>query len=172
MIDGKMLRLFVAAALVALPLFGVGMYQSGSGPAVTFVKETRAENPPAEQRPAAWYPRTEKLGPDEMFVVALGTGMPTPITRGQKSTAWYVELGNGDIFLFDIGSGSAENLFALRPEFHRIDKIFVSHLHTDHVGDAAAVWVGGWLSGRYMPLHIFGPSGATPELGPPPMWRG
>ena len=60
----------------------------------------------AENRPDAWYPRTEKLAPDEMFVVALGTGMPTPITRAQKSTAWYVELGNGDIFLFDVGSGS------------------------------------------------------------------
>ncbi len=38
-------------------------------------------------KPTAWYPRTEKVGPDEMFVVALGTGMPTPITRAQKSAA-------------------------------------------------------------------------------------
>jgi hypothetical protein len=119
----------------------------------------------AEDKANAWYPRTEKVGPDEMFVVALGTGMPTPITRGQKSTAWYVELGNGDIFLFDVGSGSSENLFAMRPDFHRVDKIFASHLHTDHVGDAAVVWVAGWLSGRYTPLHIYGPSGAKPELG-------
>jgi ribonuclease BN (tRNA processing enzyme) len=66
----------------------------------------------------------------------LGTGMPTPITRAQKSTAWYVELGNGDIFLFDIGSGAAESLFALRPEFHRVDKIFASHQHTDLRGYA------------------------------------
>ena len=118
-----------------------------------------------EKRPTAWYPRTEKIDPNEMFVVALGTGMPTPITRAQKSTAWYVELGNGDIFLFDVGSGSAENLFALRPDMHRIDKIFASHLHTDHVGDAAVVWVAGWLSGRYTPLHVYGPSGSAPELG-------
>jgi ribonuclease Z len=117
------------------------------------------------KRPDAWYPRTETLAADEMFVVALGTGMPTPITRAQKSTAWYVELGNGDIFLFDVGSGSMESLFALRPEFHRVDKVFASHLHTDHVGDAAALWVGGWLSGRYTPLHIYGPSGAEPALG-------
>lgn len=119
----------------------------------------------SEKRPAAWYPRTEKVGPNEMFIVALGTGMPTPITRAQKSSAWYVELGNGDIFLFDLGSGSVENLFALRPEFHRIDKVFASHLHTDHMGDTAALWVGGWLSGRYSPLHVYGPSGAAPELG-------
>jgi ribonuclease Z len=124
-----------------------------------------AQEPQAQERSAAWYPRTEKVGPDEMFVVALGTGMPTPITRAQKSSAWYVELGNGDVFLFDIGSGSVENLFALRPAFDRVDKVFVSHLHTDHVGDAAALWVGGWLSGRYTPLHVYGPSGSKPELG-------
>ncbi len=123
-----------------------------------------AQETPAK-RPDAWYPRTEKIGPDEMFVVALGTGMPTPITRAQKSSAWYVELGNGDIFLFDCGSGSAENLFALRPEFHRVDKVFASHLHSDHVGDVPALWIGGWLSGRYTPLHIYGPSGSEPELG-------
>ena len=35
----------------------------------------------------AWYPRTERVADDEMFVVALGTGMPTPITRAQKSSA-------------------------------------------------------------------------------------
>jgi len=119
----------------------------------------------AEEKPNAWYPRTEKVGADEMFIVALGTGMPTPITRAQKSTAWYVELGNGDIFLFDVGSGSTENLFALRPDFARVDKAFMSHLHSDHVGDTDALWIGGWLSGRYTPLHIYGPSGAKPELG-------
>jgi ribonuclease Z len=48
---------------------------------------------------------------------------------------------------------------------HRVDKIFVSHLHTDHVGDTASLWIGGWLSGRYTPLHVYGPSGSNPELG-------
>jgi len=117
------------------------------------------------QRPDAWYPRTEQVAEDEMFVVALGTGMPTPITKAQKSSAWYVELGNGDIFLFDCGTGSVENLFALRPDMDRVDKVFASHLHTDHVGDVDALWIGGWLSGRYTPLHIYGPSGSEPELG-------
>jgi ribonuclease Z len=126
--------------------------------------QQKATAAPAK-RPDAWYPRTEKLASDEMFVVALGTGMPTPITKGQKSTAWYVELGNGDIFLFDCGTGSAENLFGLRPPMHRVDKVFASHLHTDHVGDVDALWIGGWLSGRYTPLHIYGPSGSKPELG-------
>ncbi len=39
--------------------------------------------------------------------------MPAYITRAQKSAAWHVELGNGDIFLCDVGSDSAENLVVL-----------------------------------------------------------
>ena len=112
-----------------------------------------------------YFPNTEQLRSDEMRITALGTGMPTPLTRAQKSTAWLVELGNGDIFLFDIGTGSMENLFGLRPDFSRIDKIFLSHLHSDHFGDLDAFIVGSWLSGRYTPLHVYGGSGETPELG-------
>ena len=112
-----------------------------------------------------FYPNTEMLQPDEMRITALGTGLPTPITRAQKSTAWMVELGNGDVFLFDVGTGSMENLFGLRPDFSRIDKVFISHLHTDHFGDLDAFFIGSWLSGRYTPLHVYGANGETPELG-------
>jgi ribonuclease Z len=76
-----------------------------------------------------------------------------------------VELGNGDKFLFDIGLGAMGNLFSLRPDFSKIDKVFASHLHVDHVGDFMGLHIGSWLSGRYTPIHFYGPSGATPELG-------
>ncbi len=112
-----------------------------------------------------YFPNTETLGPNEMRVISCGTGLPTPLTKAQKSACFFVELGNGDIFLFDVGTGSVENLFALQPRFAKVDKVFISHLHTDHFGDLDALWVGGWGSGRYTPLHVYGPSGATPELG-------
>jgi len=114
--------------------------------------------------PASFFPNTELLAPDEMRVTALGTGMPN-LSAAQKSSGWMVELGNGDVFLFDVGTGSQENLAALRPDWSKIDKVFVSHLHTDHVGDMDALLIGGWLSGRYTPLHVYGPTGAEPDLG-------
>ena len=119
----------------------------------------------ADKLPPAYYPNTEQLNPDEMRITALGTGLPTPLTRAQKSTAWMVELGNGDAFLFDLGTGSMTNLFGLRPDFSRLDKVFLSHLHTDHFGDLDAFIVGSWLSGRYTPLKVYGPTGSKPELG-------
>ena len=74
------------------------------------------EQKSAGLRPS-YFPNTEELQADEMRITALGTGLPTPLTRAQKNSAWLVELGNGDMFLFDIGSGSMENLFCLRPDF-------------------------------------------------------
>lgn len=115
--------------------------------------------------PRVYMPNTEKLGPKEMRVTAIGTGMPNVITGKQKASGWFVELGNGDVFLFDIGSGSMENLAKLRPDWSKVDKAFVSHLHSDHVGGFAELYIGGWMNGRYTPLQIYGPSGSEPRLG-------
>jgi ribonuclease Z len=116
------------------------------------------------QYPASYFPNTEMLGTDEMRITALGTGMPNQ-TRAAVSISYLVELGNGDKFLFDIGSGSVANLFSLRPDFSKLDKVFASHLHVDHVGDFMALHIGSWLSGRYTPIHVYGPTGSSPELG-------
>ncbi len=51
-----------------------------------------------------YYPGTEPLDPDEMRITALGTGMPSSRPK-QAAACFLVELGNGDKFLFDIGSG-------------------------------------------------------------------
>ncbi len=114
--------------------------------------------------PASYFPGTELLGPAEMRIIALGTGMPNQ-TRAAVSISYLVELGNGDKFLFDLGSGMLANLFSLRPDFSKLDKVFASHLHVDHVGDFMAMHIGSWLSGRYTPINVYGPTGSTPELG-------
>ncbi|MGI9414620.1 MAG: guanitoxin biosynthesis MBL fold metallo-hydrolase GntH [Hyphomicrobiales bacterium] len=114
--------------------------------------------------PSSYFPNTEILGEGEMRITALGTGMPNQ-TKKAVSIAYLVELGNGDKFLFDAGSGMMGNLFSIRPDFSKLDKVFASHLHVDHVGDFMGLHIGGWLSGRYTPIHIYGPSGSKPELG-------
>ena len=112
----------------------------------------------------AYYPGTEALGKDEMRVTACGTGLPGA-RRGQASTCWLVELGNGEKFLFDIGTGSMGNVASYMIPYDFIDKIFISHLHTDHFGDLPVVWAGGWTAGRSQSLKVWGPSGDTPEMG-------
>ena len=114
--------------------------------------------------PRTYFPNTEKLAQDEMRITALGTGMPNQ-SPSNVAACFLVELGNGDSFIFDIGTGSSDRLAGLEADYSKLDKVFASHLHTDHIGDLAALWVAGWLNGRYTPLHVYGPSGSTPELG-------
>ncbi len=111
-----------------------------------------------------YYPGTEALGKKEIRLIALGTGMPAA-RRSQAATCWLVELGNGDKFLFDIGTGANANMAALMIPFDFLNKIFLSHLHTDHWGDLPGLWAGGWTSGRTVPLEIWGPSGAREDMG-------
>ncbi|WP_305809693.1 guanitoxin biosynthesis MBL fold metallo-hydrolase GntH [Ruegeria sp. 6PALISEP08] len=111
-----------------------------------------------------YYPNTEPLGEAEMRVVSLGTGTPN-FRHSQASASWLVELGNGDKFLFDVGTGSLANLAALEIPYTYLDKVFISHLHVDHIGDLDALFVGGWVSNRTVPLRVWGPSGLEPEYG-------
>ncbi len=111
-----------------------------------------------------YYPGTEELREDEIRVVACGTGMPAA-RRGQAATCFLVETGNGEKFIFDLGTGSMANLAALMIPYQYLDKLFLSHLHTDHMGDIDALWAGGWTSGRPNALRVWGPSGAAPEMG-------
>jgi ribonuclease Z len=111
-----------------------------------------------------YYPGTENLAPDEMRVVALGTGMPNARPK-QAAASWLVELGNGDKFLFDVGTGSAERLSAMKIPYNYIDKVFLGHLHSDHFGDLDAVWVGGVVANRVVPLRVWGPSSLEPKYG-------
>jgi ribonuclease Z len=122
-----------------------------------------AQGKPDERR-INFFPNTEALAAAEMRITALGTGTPN-FRRSQASASWLVELGNGDKFIFDIGTGSLANLAALEIPYTYLDKVFISHLHVDHIGDLDAMFIGGWVSNRTVPLKVWGPSGLTPELG-------
>ena len=134
-------------------------------PAVAEEKEIPVSPTKVSQRPRdTYFPNTEDLKPDEMRVIACGTGMPT--TRAAQAAACFlVELGNGDKFLFDIGSGSAERISSLQIPYNYLDKVFIGHLHTDHFGALHDLFIGGAIMGRNVPLRVWGPSGPSPELG-------
>ncbi len=135
------------------------------------VKSNEATASPAAATPTGtvpnrdvYYPGTEELAPDEMRIVACGTGMPS-VRPKQAAACFLVELGNGDKFLFDIGSGSHERIAAQKIPYDYLDKVFFGHLHVDHMGDLPSFWLGGTVMNRLTPLRVWGPSGASAEYG-------
>jgi len=123
---------------------------------------------PTKAHPASdrdmYFPGTEDLKPDEMRITACGTGMPSARPK-QAAACFLVELGNGDKFLFDIGSGSHERIAAQKIPYDYLDKVFIGHLHVDHYGDLPTFWLGGTVMNRLTPLRVWGPNGSEPKYG-------
>jgi ribonuclease Z len=152
--------------------FAVAVLWLGSPTGTT----NQAEAAKGEAAPQAWsrtkpypvqdvyYPGTEELGPDEMRVIACGTGMPTPRLK-QAAACFLVELGNGDKFIFDMGEGSYERIAALGIPLDQLDKVFLGHLHLDHAGDFPAFYMTGPVNNRLEPVRLWGPAGVRPGWG-------
>jgi ribonuclease Z len=84
--------------------------------------------------------------------------MPMPRLK-QAAPCFLIELGNGDKFIFDMGNGSVERLYALGIPLDYIDKVFLTHLHMDHMGDLPAFYILGPQNNRSVPLRVWGPGG-------------
>lgn len=98
----------------------------------------------------------------EIFrVTLLGTGTP----RAQPyrfGPATLVEAGKQKL-LFDAGRGVPIRLAQLRIPLKRINTLFITHYHSDHVSGIPDVWLTGWLSARGAgkpPFRVIGPTGA------------
>jgi len=109
-----------------------------------------------------------QLAGDEMRITFLGTGFPL-VRRAQQMMSIFVEVGPWvpdpgggfgkatDSFIFDCGAGALTNYSAMGIAFSRMDKIFISHLHADHMSDLSAIYCFGPASDRKWPLYVWGP---------------
>jgi len=68
---------------------------------------------PTKNYPENYVPGTEELNEDEIRLTFLGTGMPFP-TRNQAAAGVLMEFGNGDILMFDVGSGTVANFNSMK----------------------------------------------------------
>lgn len=122
---------------------------------------------PRREYAEVFIPGEEPLEDGEIRITVLGSGNPWP-TRAQASASVLVEVGNPerDLLVFDLGTGSLANYASLKLPVNKLDKIFLTHLHADHMGDLIT------LSGSFSkvgradgPVSVWGPSGTEPRLG-------
>ncbi|MEN8260345.1 MAG: guanitoxin biosynthesis MBL fold metallo-hydrolase GntH [Pseudomonadota bacterium] len=106
----------------------------------------------------------EPIPRDEMRVTIFGSGYG--YVRGdQADQSIYVELGNGDTFVFDMGEGAEANYMAMQVPYSKMTNLFITHHHMDHLGALPHVYAFGPSADRWTPMNLYGPSGDTPELG-------
>jgi ribonuclease Z len=96
---------------------------------------------------------------DNITVVLLGTGVGPPVNLQQYGTSTLVEAG-GQRFLFDCGRGAMIRLKQARIPSGSITRVFLTHLHSDHVLGLPDLLLTGWAEGRRaVPLQVWGPAG-------------
>jgi ribonuclease Z len=111
-------------------------------------------------------PGTEPVASGAMRVTVLGSGDPF-VKASQASASVLVEVGNEerDFFLFDLGSGALANLNGLQLPVTAATKVFLTHLHADHVGDMPTLLWSLAKAGRRDPVEVWGPAGEVRPLG-------
>jgi ribonuclease BN (tRNA processing enzyme) len=99
-------------------------------------------------------------------LVLLGTaGAPLPVAgRGGISSALIV---NERVFVVDCGRGSPSAFVAAGLDFSRLEAVFLTHLHADHVGDLPGMLLYPWgvrvgANGPLAPIRVYGPSRPEP----------
>jgi ribonuclease Z len=111
-------------------------------------------------------PVLEPVRDGEIRVTVLGSGDPF-VKHSQASASLLIEVGNPerDLFFFDLGSGALANYDGLGLPVTATTKVFLTHLHADHVGDLPTLVWSLAKAGRRDPVEVWGPAGEVPELG-------
>ena len=89
----------------------------------------------------------------EAFILGCGGMMPLPY-RHLTSVLLRRE---GDLLLFDCGEGTQVSLRRLNLKWKKIDAIFISHTHADHVTGLPGILMLNAQVDRTEPLYIYGP---------------
>lgn len=96
-------------------------------------------------------------GVDGLKVTFCGTSGPLPI-RDRAKTCVAIQAA-GKLYMVDIGPESTKNLMLWRLPLNQARAVFVTHLHSDHIGDVGEFNMQSWVAGREAPLPLVGPPG-------------
>lgn len=144
-----------AIFLIAVILFGIAAYL--------------AHNPPKAliqwmiERGIAINNSKDTFQDDALYVITTGTGGPLP--EKNRVSSQTVVIAGDQVLVFDTGSGSTLNLELVGVDVSAIDGLFLTHYHSDHIGDLGELMLKRWASNTVSePLAIYGPVGLEQVL--------
>jgi len=103
--------------------------------------------------------QTQSASADNLKIILLGTGVGPPVNLQQYGASTLIEAG-GVRLLFDCGRSATLRLAQVGVPPGSINRVFLTHLHSDHVIQLPDLLLTGWVGGgRSVPLEVWGPAG-------------
>jgi len=97
--------------------------------------------------------------PKEDALSAVVCGSRSPLPGPGAEVCILVKAGN-DIFVVDIGDGSAANIREWNIPYNQVRAVLFTHLHSDHISDLADFHLSSWINqNRGSKLNVYGPKG-------------
>jgi ribonuclease Z len=94
---------------------------------------------------------------DGLKVIFCGTSGPLPVKDRAKPCV--AVQAAGKLYLVDIGPEATENLMLWRVPLDQARAVFLTHLHSDHIGGLGEFNLQSWVANRPVPLALVGPTG-------------
>ena len=101
--------------------------------------------------------RGELLEDDALRVFLCGTG--SPLADADSAAACTVVIAGGKVYVIDVGPGSQEVAQLAGIPTRALGGIFLTHFHSDHIGELGEWATQSWIAGRTGPFHVYGPPG-------------
>jgi ribonuclease Z len=93
----------------------------------------------------------------KLHIFLLGSG--GPINNDVRVASSIAVIAGGAFILIDVGPGTYRNVDVLRLPAANLNAIFLTHFHSDHIGDLGEANMLSWVNGRTSPLEVYGPKG-------------
>jgi len=137
-------RLLLGVSVACFAFVGVGSQAGALVPRSSLAGNRGGAEPPSR---------------DTLRVILLGTGVGPRVDLQQFGPATLIEAGE-DRLLFDCGRGATLRLAQAGIPTGSIRRLFLTHLHSDHVVQIPDLLLTGWVGGgRTAPLEVWGPEG-------------
>jgi len=99
----------------------------------------------------------QEVNDDHFEVMFCGTGTPR-FNKDRAQPCLMISAGKQNI-LFDAGQGALWSMEKMKAPWQKLNAVFISHLHSDHMSGLGEVIQNGWVAGRDNAVDVIGPMG-------------